>query len=138
VAYSDAALKGLGMDSLKIISADDHMVEPPDLWESRLPAKFRDVGPRVERGPGVQWSMSGDKDVFLSNDDLPPCDYWIFGDVRMPVTNSFADASLTADSASFTARTSADEQMRGITYDEMRPGFYDPKARLADMDLNNV
>ena len=131
-------MKGLGVDSLKIISCDDHMVEPPHLWESRLPAKFREQAPRVERGPGVQWSMSGDKEVFLASEDLPLCDYWVFGDVRMPVTNSFADASLSADSLSFTARTASDEQMMGITYDDMRPGFYQPKERLADMDLNHV
>ena len=28
--------------------------------------------------------------------------------------------------------------MSPITYDEMRPGCYDPKARLDDMDLNRV
>ena len=30
----------------RIVSADDHVVEPPDVWTSRLPAKYRDVGPR--------------------------------------------------------------------------------------------
>src|SRR2546426_6393794 len=32
-----------------IISVDDHVVEPPDLWTSRLPEKYRDRGPRIER-----------------------------------------------------------------------------------------
>ena len=33
----------------RIISTDDHVVEPPDLWTSRLPAKFQDKAPHVER-----------------------------------------------------------------------------------------
>jgi hypothetical protein len=26
----------------------------------------------------------------------------------------------------------------GITFDDMRPGYYDPAARLAEMDANGV
>ena len=33
----------------RIISVDDHVVEPPELWTERLPAKYRDRGPRVVR-----------------------------------------------------------------------------------------
>ena len=30
-----------------LVSVDDHVYEPPDLWQRRLPAKYRDVAPRV-------------------------------------------------------------------------------------------
>ena len=33
----------------KIISVDDHVVEPPHVWQTWLPAKFREAGPRIER-----------------------------------------------------------------------------------------
>ena len=36
-----------------LVSVDDHVIEPPDLWQSRLPAKYLDVAPRMvhdERG----------------------------------------------------------------------------------------
>jgi len=33
----------------RIISVDDHLVEPPHLWQKWLPARWRDRGPRVER-----------------------------------------------------------------------------------------
>ena len=33
----------------RIISVDDHVVEPPRLWQDRLPRKYQDVGPRVVR-----------------------------------------------------------------------------------------
>jgi hypothetical protein len=35
----------------RIISVDDHVVEPADVWQKRLPKKYLDVGPRVERAP---------------------------------------------------------------------------------------
>ena len=47
----------------RLISADDHMdiyVLPKDLWESRLPAKYRDAGPRVvETDDGPYWQSEG-------------------------------------------------------------------------------
>src|SRR2546430_13364142 len=30
-----------------IVSVDDHVVEPPDLFERHLPAKYRDIAPKV-------------------------------------------------------------------------------------------
>ena len=37
-----------------IISVDDHVVEPPHLWQRWLPAKHREQGPRVVEG---SWEM---------------------------------------------------------------------------------
>ena len=34
-----------------IVSLDDHVVEPPDVWTKRLPAKYRDVGPHIVMAP---------------------------------------------------------------------------------------
>ena len=36
-------------DLPKIISVDDHVVEPPHLWQDRLPQRMRERGPRIER-----------------------------------------------------------------------------------------
>ena len=30
-----------------LVSVDDHLVEPPNLFEERLPGKFADAAPRV-------------------------------------------------------------------------------------------
>jgi len=30
-----------------LISVDDHVIEPPNVWVDRLPARYRDVGPRM-------------------------------------------------------------------------------------------
>ena len=39
--------KGGRVMTYRIISADSHMTEPPDLWASRLDVKFRDHAPKV-------------------------------------------------------------------------------------------
>ena len=37
------------MTTDKLISADSHIVEPPDLYTNRIEARFRDRAPRLER-----------------------------------------------------------------------------------------
>jgi predicted TIM-barrel fold metal-dependent hydrolase len=45
-----------------IVSVDDHLIEPPSLWESRLPAKLRSRGPRsIETPEGVFWELEGQR-----------------------------------------------------------------------------
>jgi predicted TIM-barrel fold metal-dependent hydrolase len=45
-----------------IVSVDDHVIEHPSVWESRLPAKLRDRGPRwIERPDGVYWELDGER-----------------------------------------------------------------------------
>ena len=36
-------------DRPKIISVDDHIVEPADVWTSRMPAKYKDAAPHIVR-----------------------------------------------------------------------------------------
>ena len=43
----------------KIISVDDHVVEPAHVWDRWLPAKYRDRGPRVERRGVREISFAG-------------------------------------------------------------------------------
>ncbi|PYN45559.1 MAG: hypothetical protein DME00_21960, partial [Candidatus Rokuibacteriota bacterium] len=37
------------MTGYKLISADSHSVEPPDLYDTRIEPKFRSRAPRMER-----------------------------------------------------------------------------------------
>jgi len=37
------------MAAYKLISADSHIVEPPDMYTSRIEPKFRDRAPRMEQ-----------------------------------------------------------------------------------------
>ena len=40
-------------DLPKVISVDDHVMEPGDVWTSRLPARYAAIGPHVEYLPPV-------------------------------------------------------------------------------------
>ena len=51
-------------EDMIMISVDDHLVEPPDMFDGRLAAKFVDNAPRVERTP------SGD-DVWMFMEHVP-------------------------------------------------------------------
>ena len=68
-----------------IISVDDHVIEPPDLWLSRMPARFRARGPRVVRMP---WERGPNKVRGVSvrpSSSGPEVDFWAFGDIRVAV-----------------------------------------------------
>src|SRR5258705_544098 len=96
------------MANERIISADSHVNPPKDLWTSRAPARLRERAPRVE--------------------STPQGDFWI---VDSQVSGAIGlDASAGHKPEEF--------RPAGMTYKDMRPGSYDPTARLADMDLDGV
>lgn len=69
----------------RIISVDDHVVEPPRLWQDRLPRKYQDVGPRG-RPHGASDAKLGSGKVsarFVASDpDRKPCDWWLYEDMQ--------------------------------------------------------
>ena len=68
-------------DFPKIISVDDHVVEPAHLWAERLPAKLRARGPRVERARWGDMSLStGASYNQEMTDDGQWGDYWVYED----------------------------------------------------------
>src|SRR2546430_739648 len=111
----------------KIISVDDHVVEPADVWQKRLPKKYLDVGPRVVRAPLGEMTLVGGNFSYEKGEGNP-CDWWHYEDKKIPQTRLSAAVGFDRDEVKITA----------ITYEEMRPGCYDPKARLEDMDVNWV
>ena len=115
-------------DFPKIISVDDHVLEPPGVWQDRLPEKYKAEGPRSVRAPMGEMTFIGGKFSYAPGDDGPPCDWWYYEDKRIPTTRLSAAAGFDRDEVKITA----------ITYEEMRPGCYDPKARLEDMDMNHT
>jgi len=113
-------------DFPRIISVDDHVIEPPHVWQDRLPAKYKDVGPRVKRAPMGEMTFVGGKFSYAPGTDGPPCDWWHYEDKAIPQTRLSAAVGFDRDEVKITA----------ITYDEMRKGCWDPKARIEDMDAN--
>ena len=114
-----------------IISVDDHLVEPPHLWQTWLPNKFKEKGPRVERRRlGEMLWVGGSKmyEYELDAPDAPWCAIWFYEDLVYPNKRHVAAVGFAREEMT----------MSPITYDEMRPGCYEPKARVEDMISNHV
>lgn len=113
----------------QMISVDDHIIEPPDLFERWLPKKYQDRAPRVERR-----MISRASTLFnglVEDPDGDPGDVWFFGDsayvLRRPI--------LILDGVETSAAMRGNEP---ATYDEMHPACYDPKARVEVMSSQGV
>src|SRR5690606_7365021 len=71
----------------RIISVDDHTVEPPDVWKDRLPRRYHDTGPRIVRAPLEEMSFLGGrfKPVMgAPGDDGPLGARWVYEDPHRP------------------------------------------------------
>jgi predicted TIM-barrel fold metal-dependent hydrolase len=92
-----------------VISVDDHLVEPPDMFEGRLPAKLQDRAPKVvETKTGVQlWEFDGQKFTQVGQNAVAG---------RRPET----------------------VKVEPFRFDQMRRGCWDIEARIRDMDINGV
>jgi predicted TIM-barrel fold metal-dependent hydrolase len=107
----------------RIISVDDHVVEPPDMWTNRLPAKYLDRGPRVVRERG-RFDLTGLG--WVNDDDSDWADVWHYDDLVSPLMKLSAASGF--DDIGFGA----------VTFDQIRPGCWQQKQRLVDMDENHM
>src|SRR6185369_17660465 len=113
-----------GIEIPRIVSVDDHVVEPAHLWDRWLPERYRARGPHVERrGIGSMKHIGGGVYEQSFDDDGPKADCWVYEDLVYINKRHVAAVGFDRD----------DMTMSPITYDEMRPGCYDPKARIADL-----
>jgi len=116
-------------DIPKIISVDDHVVEPAHVWQRWMPSKFADRAPRVERrGIGPMKHVGGGVYDIVWDPDGPKADCWVFEDLVYVHKRHVAAVGYDRD----------DMTMTPMTYDDMRPGCYDVAARVADMAMNHV
>ena len=115
-------------DLPNMISVDDHVMEPKELWQEQLPASLRERGPRTVRAK-VKLSFKGGHYGFERNaEDGQWCDVWLFDDLVTPTGLLHAPAGVPRD------------EQRNIpaVYEDFRDGTWDQTARLSDMDLNHV
>jgi predicted TIM-barrel fold metal-dependent hydrolase len=92
-----------------VVSVDDHLVEPPDTFEDRMPAKLAELAPKVvETDDGGQ--------------------VWLYDGKLIPIRSGNAAAGRPRDELGAAA----------VRFDEMRRGAWDIDARIADMDLDGV
>jgi predicted TIM-barrel fold metal-dependent hydrolase len=92
-----------------LISVDDHILEPPNLWVDRVASKDRDRAPHM--------------DV-----DETGMDVWVYDGKKMPSSGLSAVVGKSKEEFS----------PEPLNYSEMRPGCYDAKARIEDMDRSGV
>lgn len=97
------------LDKMILVSVDDHLVEPPDMFEGHLPAKWKPLAPAMTR-----------------QDD--GSDAWVF-DGRV-----FPNFALNA----VAGRPKQEYGVEPTNFEEIRLGCYDPQARLKDMDAAGV
>ncbi|MGH9031062.1 MAG: amidohydrolase family protein [Acidimicrobiia bacterium] len=97
------------LDDMILVSVDDHAVEPPHVFEGRLPDRYRDVAPRLVR-----------------KDD--GTDVWLYEGREIPNIGLNAVAG----------RPPEEYGMEPTSFDEIREGCYDIHARVRDMDANGV
>jgi predicted TIM-barrel fold metal-dependent hydrolase len=102
----------------RAISADGHVNEPPTLWTERLPAKFKDRGPHIietRTTKGHAWIMEGQQ--------RPS---------PMGFSSMYSRSSKRFDRASLVDSFKQIKD-RGVRYEDVFPGSYDPKARVAEI-----
>ncbi|MEX2180017.1 MAG: amidohydrolase family protein, partial [Gemmatimonadaceae bacterium] len=126
------------MELPKIISVDDHVVEPPHVWQTWLPARFREKGPRVERHSWAPFvHMAGARYVNTIDPEGVPGDAWFYEDRLIYVHKKFVAIPLEATPDGDLSRFDRTKmQMVPSTYDDMRPGCYERDARVADFQAN--
>jgi predicted TIM-barrel fold metal-dependent hydrolase len=98
-------------DDMIMISVDDHLVEPPDLFDSHLPARWRER----EEAPRVHRRRDGS-------------DVWVFAGQKIPNVGLNAVAG----------RPKEEYGIEPTAFDEMRPGCWNIHDRIRDMNAGGV
>jgi predicted TIM-barrel fold metal-dependent hydrolase len=91
-----------------LFSVDDHIIEPPDVWTARLPAKYAEEAPRVIDEDGRQ--------------------YWVWEGQKI------AQMGLNA----VAGKPQEEWNMEPVRYTDMIPGCYDPHERSKDMRADGI
>jgi predicted TIM-barrel fold metal-dependent hydrolase len=87
-----------------LVSVDDHVLEPPHVWQERVPERYRDAAPHMVEVDGA--------------------DYWMYEHKRVPTSGLSAAAG----------KSKQEFSPEPLSYRDMRPGCYDSVARLDDMN----
>jgi predicted TIM-barrel fold metal-dependent hydrolase len=96
-------------EELVLVSVDDHVVEPPNMFDGRVPAKFKGREPKV-----------------VHNDD--GTDVWSYEG------NTIPNVGLNA----VVGRPPEEYGIEPTSFAEMRAGCYDINERIRDMNANGV
>ena len=112
----------------KIISADDHVIEPAHVWQDRMPSKHKELAPKIVIAPQGEMTLNDGVWVEIPGTGDKMAAWWHFENKRYQIKQMVACPGIPPEEVT----------MEGVTYDDIAPGCYDPIARLADMDINHV
>ncbi len=97
------------LEDMILVSVDDHVVEPPGMFDNHVPARWKEYAPRsVKRDDGT--------------------DVWVYEGNEIPNIGLNAVAG----------RPPEEYNIEPTRYEEIRPGCYDVDERLKDMNANGV
>ena len=93
----------------RLISADSHFIEPPNLWKDWLPAKYQDIAPKLVK-------------------DADGGDAWDYGAGEPSPLGIYAAAGKNEHNLKWT----------GVTYETMHQGYFKGEPRLKEQDADGV
>jgi predicted TIM-barrel fold metal-dependent hydrolase len=96
------------LDDMVMVSIDDHIIEPPDMFDRHMPAKYKDQAPRYVQDPTTG------------------AGHWEFQGLETGMSGLGAVASWPHE----------EWNMDPVGFPEMRPATYDMALRVRDMDAN--
>jgi predicted TIM-barrel fold metal-dependent hydrolase len=96
------------LQDMVLISVDDHLIEPPDLFARHISARFKDRAPRMIQRNGI--------------------DKWVFEDKEIGAAGLNAVAG----------RPRNEYGMEPVSHSQMRRGCIDIDKRIDDMNANGV
>ncbi len=99
----------MNVEDLVLVSVDDHIIEPREMFDAHIPERFRDQAPRV-----------------LTDDD--GSEYWLFEGERAAYMGLNAVAGCPPE----------EYGLNPTRYDQMRKGCFDVDERVRDMNANGV
>jgi len=99
----------VNINDMVLVSVDDHVVEPPDLFKDRLPKKYADLAPQ-----------------FLTKDD--GTNVWSYEGTEV------GNVALNA----VAGRPKDEYGIEPTSFNDIRPGCYDANERIKDMNANGV
>ncbi|WP_068180134.1 amidohydrolase family protein [Mycobacterium sp. UM_CSW] len=99
----------MNKDDMILVSVDDHIVEPPDMFKNHLPKKYQGEAPRLVHNPDGS-------------------DTWQFRDTVIP------NVALNA----VAGRPKEEYGLEPQGLDEIRPGCYDVDERVKDMNAGGI
>jgi len=100
------------MAGYRVVSSDNHIVEPPDLWTANIEARFRERAPQIVEEEDGEW--------------------WVCDGKRLQTGFGFSGAQTGK------RFETPQEMTAGDLFENVRPGGYIPEEQVKDMDLDGV